>query len=128
RHPPRRDRDRARDPVRRADPGGALGTLRLRRACSAAHLARPRAGADRPRADRGDLESAPAERRRARGRRARRRHLRGLHPPRRARCAPARPDLALRLAWAWPADTLNPLPLSGATVTLARIALAQTSR
>ena len=38
------------------------------------------------------------------------------------------PVLAIVVAWAWLGETLNPLQLSGATVTLAGIAMAQTSR
>lgn len=38
------------------------------------------------------------------------------------------PVLAILVAWAWLGETLNPLQASGATVTLAGIAIAQTSR
>jgi drug/metabolite transporter (DMT)-like permease len=38
------------------------------------------------------------------------------------------PVLAIVVAWAWLGETLNPLQASGATVTLAGIAIAQTSR
>jgi drug/metabolite transporter (DMT)-like permease len=38
------------------------------------------------------------------------------------------PVLAIVVAWAWLGESLNPLQLAGATVTLAGISLAQTSR
>jgi drug/metabolite transporter (DMT)-like permease len=38
------------------------------------------------------------------------------------------PVLAIAVAWAWLSESLNPLQLSGAAVTLAGIVLAQTSR
>jgi drug/metabolite transporter (DMT)-like permease len=38
------------------------------------------------------------------------------------------PVVAIAVAWAWLGESLHPLQMSGAGVTLAGIALAQTSR
>src|SRR5207302_4138788 len=99
RDPPARDRDRAPDPVRRADSRRALGPLRLPRARAAADLARARVVAHRPDADRRALAGREARRPRRRSRRPGRDQPGGIRAPRRTWSAPARSDLPLRLGF-----------------------------
>ena len=94
RDPPARHRDRAADPVRRADPRRALGALRLPRTRPPAHLGRARPLARRPHAHRRDLARRPPQRSR-RGRvRLGGNQLRGVRPDRRAR----RPRVAIPIS------------------------------
>ena len=54
--------------------------------------------------------------------------LRHISATRAGITATLEPVLAIVVAWAWLGESLNPVQLSGAAVTLAGIALAQTSR
>jgi drug/metabolite transporter (DMT)-like permease len=93
-------------------------------------LSRPRAG--RPAARRRGLADERAERRGAGGRGGGRGDLRGVHPARRARrvgiTAMLEPVVAITVAWAWLGESLDPVQVSGAAVTLAGVALALSSR